>query len=297
MAVARHAVWRAVRPVTLIPAFLILLFGFAEEIRAGEKYDGNWTISIFGAPGACQFGYRMRMTIDNGNVLYRGRQVSPHAIYVSNAGAVTLRLGTGKIHGHRLGGDRRASRAGAMDGRGLPLYRLVARREAMTIVAAARPATAPHSSPLPDFSAIPWQMPVAHPPEATPDPWLTPEGIAVKAAFAADDIAGIDFVHGWPGLPPFVRGPYPTMYVEQPWTIRQYAGFSTAEELERLLQAEPCRRPARPFGRLRPADPPRHDLDDPRVAGDVGMAGVASIRFSTCARCSTASRSTRSACR
>jgi hypothetical protein len=65
-------------------------------VRSSETFDGNWQISIFGAPGNCQFGYRMKMTIDNGNVLYRGRQVSPHAIYVSDVGAVTLRLGTGK---------------------------------------------------------------------------------------------------------------------------------------------------------------------------------------------------------
>lgn len=94
MAVARHAVWRAVRSGTLVSALLVMLLGHAAE--AGEKFDGNWQISIFGAPGHCQFGYRMKMTIDNGNVLYRGRQVSPHAIYVSNAGDVTLRLGTGK---------------------------------------------------------------------------------------------------------------------------------------------------------------------------------------------------------
>ena len=97
MAVARLAVSRAFRPRTLIPALLILLFGLAEGVSADEKFDGNWSIFIFGAPGHCQFGYRMKMTIDNGNVLYRGRQVSPHAIYVSNAGAVTLRLGTGKF--------------------------------------------------------------------------------------------------------------------------------------------------------------------------------------------------------
>ena len=74
----------------------MLLVAPVAEVRSAETFDGNWQISIFGAPGHCQFGYRMRMTIDNGNVLYRGRQVSPHAINVSNAGAVTLRLGTGK---------------------------------------------------------------------------------------------------------------------------------------------------------------------------------------------------------
>jgi hypothetical protein len=97
LTVARDAVWRAIRPGAFTVALLILLFGFAEGAVASEKFDGNWAISIFGAPGNCQFGYRMRMTIDNGNVLYRGRQVSPHAINVSSAGAVTLRLGTGKF--------------------------------------------------------------------------------------------------------------------------------------------------------------------------------------------------------
>ena len=60
--------------------------------------------------------------------------------------------------------------------------------------------------------------------------WETPEGIAVKASYEAQDIAGLDFLDGVPGLPPYVRGPYPTMYVQRPWTIRQYAGFSTAED-------------------------------------------------------------------
>src|SRR5262245_8275231 len=60
--------------------------------------------------------------------------------------------------------------------------------------------------------------------------WLTPEGIAVKGAYGPNDLAGLDFLETYPGLPPFLRGPYPTMYVTQPWTIRQYAGFSTAED-------------------------------------------------------------------
>lgn len=96
MTVATHAVWQALRSGSLAFLLFIALLGTAAEVRSDEKFDGNWQISIFGAPGHCQFGYRMRMTIDNGNVLYRGRQVSPHAIYVSNAGDVTLRLGTGK---------------------------------------------------------------------------------------------------------------------------------------------------------------------------------------------------------
>ncbi|MDQ3401771.1 MAG: methylmalonyl-CoA mutase family protein, partial [Actinomycetota bacterium] len=60
--------------------------------------------------------------------------------------------------------------------------------------------------------------------------WKTPEGIGVKPVYAADDLAGLDFLGTYPGIVPYLRGPYPTMYVNQPWTIRQYAGFSTAEE-------------------------------------------------------------------
>src|SRR5262245_57647441 len=68
------------------------------------------------------------------------------------------------------------------------------------------------------------------PPTAPSDAWLTPEGIAVKKAYLAADTAGLDFLDGYPGIAPFLRGPYPTMYITQPWTIRQYAGFSTAED-------------------------------------------------------------------
>ena len=61
-------------------------------------------------------------------------------------------------------------------------------------------------------------------------PWQTPEGIAVKAAYGPDDTKGLSSIPSYPGLAPYLRGPYPTMYVNQPWTIRQYAGFSTAED-------------------------------------------------------------------
>ena len=87
-------------------------------------------------------------------------------------------------------------------------------------------------SRIPDFTKVesangrPQRMPAR--PQATP--WLTPEGIAVKPVYTAADIAGLDFLDGYPGIAPFLRGPYPTMYVTQPWTIRQYAGFSTAED-------------------------------------------------------------------
>jgi hypothetical protein len=109
LTVATLPVWRFFRPGAVLPALLILLFGLGDAVRANEPFDGNWQISIFGAPGNCQFGYRMKMSIENGNVLYRGQQVSPHAIYVSDAGAVQLRLGTGKytVIGHGALAGRR----------------------------------------------------------------------------------------------------------------------------------------------------------------------------------------------
>ncbi len=61
-------------------------------------------------------------------------------------------------------------------------------------------------------------------------PWLTPEDIPVKPAYGPDDLKGLDFLDTFPGSAPYLRGPYPTMYVTQPWTVRQYAGFSTAED-------------------------------------------------------------------
>jgi methylmalonyl-CoA mutase len=145
----------------------------------------------------------------------------------------------------------------------------------MTAVAAPRRPGAPFRPTLPDFSRMPWRMPAAPSVDPSPDAWVTPEGIAVKPAFAAADIAGIDFVGGWPGIPPFVRGPYPTMYVEQPWTIRQYAGFSTAEDSNAFYRRNLA---AGQRGLSVAFDLPTHrgyDSDDPRVAGDVGMAGVA----------------------
>lgn len=60
--------------------------------------------------------------------------------------------------------------------------------------------------------------------------WETPEGIGVKPLYTGRDLEGLDFLRTYPGVAPYLRGPYPTMYVNQPWTIRQYAGFSTAEE-------------------------------------------------------------------
>ena len=70
---------------------------------------------------------------------------------------------------------------------------------------------------------------------------VTPEGIPVKPMHTAADTAGLDFLDDFPGIAPFGRGPYPTMYVNQPWTVRQYAGFSTAEESNAFYRAIPER--------------------------------------------------------
>ena len=105
--------------------------------------------------------------------------------------------------------------------------------------------------------------------------WETPEGIAVKPLYGADDLADVDFLHTYPGIAPFLRGPYPTMYVNQPWTVRQYAGFSTAEESNAFYRRNLA---AGQKGLSVAFDLPTHrgyDSDHPRVTGDVGMAGVA----------------------
>jgi methylmalonyl-CoA mutase len=131
-------------------------------------------------------------------------------------------------------------------------------------------------SPLPDFSTLAFlEGPVAGETGQAKGNWLTPEGIAVHPVYRASDIAGLDFVDTNPGLPPFLRGPYPSMYVTQPWTIRQYAGFSTAEDSNAFYRRNLA---AGQKGLSVAFDLPTHrgyDSDHPRVAGDVGMAGVA----------------------
>jgi len=105
--------------------------------------------------------------------------------------------------------------------------------------------------------------------------WHTPEGIAVKPLYSAADLEGLDFLDTRPGIAPYLRGPYPTMYVTQPWTIRQYAGFSTAEDSNAFYRRNLA---AGQKGLSIAFDLPTHrgyDSDNPRVAGDVGMAGVA----------------------
>ncbi|WP_405016506.1 methylmalonyl-CoA mutase [Kitasatospora sp. NBC_00070] len=105
--------------------------------------------------------------------------------------------------------------------------------------------------------------------------WDTPEGIGVKPLYTGADLAGLDFLGTYPGIAPYLRGPYPTMYVNQPWTVRQYAGFSTAEESNAFYRRNLA---AGQKGLSVAFDLPTHrgyDSDHPRVTGDVGMAGVA----------------------
>jgi methylmalonyl-CoA mutase len=105
--------------------------------------------------------------------------------------------------------------------------------------------------------------------------WETPEGIAVPPLFTPADLDGLDFLDTYPGIPPYLRGPYPTMYTTQPWTVRQYAGFSTATESNAFYRRNLA---AGQKGLSVAFDLPTHrgyDSDHPRVVGDVGMAGVA----------------------
>src|SRR5919112_747202 len=84
-------------------------------------------------------------------------------------------------------------------------------------------------SQIPNFADVAFaDTPAAS--RAAEESWLTPEGISLKPQYSDADLQGIDFLDTWPGSAPFLRGPYPAMYAAQPWTIRQYAGFSTAED-------------------------------------------------------------------
>ncbi|KAB1074028.1 methylmalonyl-CoA mutase [Methylobacterium planeticum] len=132
------------------------------------------------------------------------------------------------------------------------------------------------TSRIPDFTTIPYEAAaIAAPPQFAGEPWMTPEGIPVKGHYGPEDREGIEFLHTYPGLAPYLRGPYPTMYVTQPWTIRQYAGFSTAEDSNAFYRRNLA---AGQKGLSVAFDLATHrgyDSDHPRVSGDVGMAGVA----------------------
>ena len=106
-------------------------------------------------------------------------------------------------------------------------------------------------------------------------PWESPEGIDILPIYGPEHLEGLDALDTYPGLTPYLRGPYPTMYTTQPWTVRQYAGFSTAEESNAFYRRNLA---AGQKGLSVAFDLATHrgyDSDHPRVKGDVGMAGVA----------------------
>ncbi len=129
---------------------------------------------------------------------------------------------------------------------------------------------------LPDFSTLDFDA-IRTPPASSPtlERWHTPEGIDLQGRYDEADLRDVPHLGTLPGFPPYLRGPYPTMYVRQPWTIRQYAGFSTAEASNAFYRRNLA---AGQMGLSIAFDLATHrgyDSDHPRVTGDVGMAGVA----------------------
>ena len=130
-------------------------------------------------------------------------------------------------------------------------------------------------SQIPNFAKVAFAEAAVRQGKGTANAWATPEDIAVKPGYSEQDIAGLDFLDTYPGKAPYVRGPYPAMYAAQPWTIRQYAGFSTAEDSNAFYRRNLA---AGQKGLSIAFDLATHrgyDSDHPRVSGDVGMAGVA----------------------
>src|SRR3569833_1019985 len=130
-------------------------------------------------------------------------------------------------------------------------------------------------SKVPNFASVDFAEPPLAANNDNASSWLTPEGIAVKPVYGEGDVAGLDFLETYPGKAPFLRGPYPAMYAAQPWTIRQYAGFSTAEDSNAFYRRNLA---AGQKGLSIAFDLATHrgyDSDHPRVVGDVGKAGVA----------------------
>jgi methylmalonyl-CoA mutase len=130
-------------------------------------------------------------------------------------------------------------------------------------------------SQIPNFATVDFADTTASSGGADAAPWMTPEAIPVKPVYGESDLAGLDFLDTFPGKAPFLRGPYSAMYAAQPWTIRQYAGFSTAEDSNAFYRRNLA---AGQKGLSIAFDLATHrgyDSDHPRVSGDVGMAGVA----------------------
>jgi methylmalonyl-CoA mutase len=128
---------------------------------------------------------------------------------------------------------------------------------------------------IPPFTDMPFEQDTARTAPVDAPIWQTPEGIAVQPAYGPDDIAQLDFLDGLPGVPPYLRGPYPTMYVQRPWTIRQYSGFSTAEDSNAFYRRNLAAGQQGVSIAFDLATHRGYDSDHPRVTGDVGMAGVA----------------------
>jgi len=105
--------------------------------------------------------------------------------------------------------------------------------------------------------------------------WTAPEGIGIAPLYSARDLEGVAHLDTFPGIPPFVRGPYATMYTLRPWTVRQYAGFSTAEESNRFYRRALASGQRGLSIAFDLATHRGYDSDHPRVGADVGMAGVA----------------------
>jgi len=128
----------------------------------------------------------------------------------------------------------------------------------------------------PDFAKIAFSSrSAAHQEQPQGENWMSPEHICVKPAYSAEDLAGLEHLAGAASIPPYLRGPYSSMYVLRPWTIRQYAGFSTAEESNAFYRRNLA---AGQKGLSVAFDLPTHrgyDSDHERVRGDVGKAGVA----------------------
>jgi methylmalonyl-CoA mutase len=128
----------------------------------------------------------------------------------------------------------------------------------------------------PDFSTIPYNAaPAAGPAAADAAPTPTPEGIAIKPVYTAADVAGLDHLGFGAGQAPYLRGPYASMYVQNPWTIRQYAGFSTAEASNAFYRRNLAGGQKGLSVAFDLATHRGYDSDHPRVQGDVGKAGVA----------------------
>ncbi len=127
----------------------------------------------------------------------------------------------------------------------------------------------------PDFTSIPLRKNLPKPAEKSAEPWISPENIAIKNSFSPSDSQNAGHLDFSAGIPPYLRGPYATMYTVRPWTIRQYAGFSTAEESNAFYRKNLA---AGQKGLSVAFDLATHrgyDSDHPRVEGDVGKAGVA----------------------